>query len=121
MKAIKIIMNVILLVLVILWGYTFYRQHTHGTWAAYWNSSANDCTMKMPENLRVVYNQENKRYAIEITNIWGKQFLWARTGDWVDESFAVNTDFSDSCIAKGFASQYLKERQEYNSKLQGYK
>lgn len=77
--------------------------------------------MALPQNLKVVYNSSNKKYAIQINNTWGKQFLWGRTEDWICESFGVYTNFSDSCIAKSFAFQYLREQREYEEKQNGYK
>lgn len=101
--------------------FCIYQQQAYGTLGTYFNSKKTDCNFGLPKNLRVVYNSENKKYAIEITNTWGKQFLWGRYRGWIDESFVVNTYFGDSCIAKSFAAQYLKEREDYNKKGTGYK
>lgn len=101
--------------------FCMYQREVYGTVDTYFNSKKTDCEFVLPKNLRVVYNSENKKYAIEITNIGGKQFLWGRYTGWIDESFAVNTDFNDSCIAKSFAIQYLKETNEYNKNVTGYK
>lgn len=101
--------------------FCMYQQQVYGTLETYFNSKKTDCEVVLPKDLRVVYNTINKRYAIQITNTWGKQFLWGRYINWIDESFAVYTDFNDSCVAKSFAVQYLKERDEYNKKVTDYK
>ena len=101
--------------------FCMYQQEKYGTLDTYFNSKKDDCNVSLPPNLRVVYNSSNKKYAIEITNILDKQFLWGRYMGRIDKSFAVNTDFNDSCIAKSFAVQYLKERDEYTKKKTGYK
>ena len=122
MKKLQTILLIILATLVALWGVTLYRQNTHGTWSAYMNSYENDCNVQLPQNFKIVYNENEKRYAVQIIDkILGKQFLWGRNGDWIDESFDVYTDFSDSCIAKSFAVQYLKEQREHYQKQNGYK
>lgn len=120
----KYLPNVILIALIsILFFLIFcmYQQEKYGTLESYFNSQKSDCEVTLPQNLRVVYNGNNKKYAIEITNVWGKQFLWGRYRGWIDESFAVYTDFNDSCVAKSFAVQYIKEQNEYNKKATDYK
>lgn len=114
----------VIIISLFLLGFNFfclYHQINYGTLKTYYNSNKSDCEFILPNDLRVVYNSKNRRYAVEITNTWGKQFLWGRLGNWIDNSFAVNTDFKDSCIAKSFAIQYLRERDDYNKRLTGYK
>jgi len=98
-----------------------YQQEKYGTLETYLNSQKSDCKVTLPQNLRVVYNSNNKMYAIEINTVWGKQFLWGRFSGWIDESYDVYTDFNDSCTAKSFAVQYIKEQTEYNKRVTGYK
>jgi hypothetical protein len=67
-----------------------------------------------------VYSIKNNRYAIGITTIWGQQYLWSYEGC-VNEHFAPYTTFADSCIAKSFALQHIKEKKDYSDKINSYK
>lgn len=98
-----------------------YKEITYGTLETYINSKKSDCEVILPKNMKVVYNSDNQKYAIQIIDSYGKQFLWARRSGYIWESFDVNTDFNDSCIAKSFAVQYLKQQDEHKLKLDGYK
>lgn len=101
--------------------FCIYKEITYGTMETYFNSQKSDCNVILPKNLKVVYNSDNQKYAIQINDSYGKQFLWARRSGYIWESFDVNTDFNDSCIAKSFAVQYLKQQDEHKLKLDGYK
>lgn len=88
-----------------------YKINEYGTFNSCKNSSASDCDIQLPSDLRIVYNKDKHRYAVEITDrIWGKRYLWARFEGWIDDNYQALTDFTDSCKAKSFAKQYLKEK-----------
>jgi hypothetical protein len=117
----KQFINISLVVIILLLLFAIYKNYTYGTFDTYVNSKKTDCQVNLPKNLKVVYNSYEKKYAIQIKNIWGTKFLWGRNSGRIDESFSVYTNFNDSCTAKSFAVQYLKEQDDNNKKLTGYK
>ncbi len=90
----------------------------YGTYGAWRNSSAADCEATLPMNLRIVYNADKDEYAVKIN---GGMYLWERRNIWISDSFEPWTTFGDSCRAKSFAIQYIRQEVEKNKINTGFK
>jgi len=113
--ALKVLTSILILIISVC-VFFIYQTYNYGTIDTYFNSSKSDCYVKLPANMKVVYSNEYKKYAIMITGKYSNRFLWGRRSGWIDESYSVYTNFSDSCAAKSFAVQYLKEKSDEQRK-----
>jgi hypothetical protein len=100
--------------------FMLYAIKKFGTTETYFNSKVTDCNAVLPKDYKLFYNKEKDRYAVGIVTVFGQQYLWAYNGR-IDETFVPYTTFSDSCNAKSFALQHIRERQEYENKKHSFK
>ncbi len=114
------ILLVIVGILLILCVFCIYADSKYKTINTFLNKNDSDCIAKLPPNLSIVYSDKNKRYAVLKTDRYSKMYLWGYKGS-ISDSYAVYDDFSDSCLAKSFALQYLREQKEYKENLNSYK
>lgn len=113
MKKIGTIISFVLVAGVLFCLFALLQEQRYGTWNTYRNRDPRDCDFALPSTMRIVYSDTEKRYAVEITqDVLGKKYLWARSRGWIDEAYDPYTTFSDSCKAKSFARQYLREKDE---------
>lgn len=96
-------------------AYVTYQYKTFGT---YLHTSDKDCTTTLPAAYKIVYSEVNKDYAVTVDkpNI-GKGYVWAN-GSRFDWHFDPYTTFSDSCKAKSFVLNYLRNEDLENNKSQ---
>ena len=98
--------------------YACVQSIRYGTISTWWNSSKGDCTAILPMNIYVVYNEDTEKYAVKVN---GNRYLWSGRGFFISDAFQPWTTFGDSCRAKSFAIQYIRQEDEERKNNSGFK
>lgn len=93
-------------------GTGIYIENSYGgSWDTFWYGRKGECNLELPWNLKVVWNE--KVYAIQTLLKNGThEYLWQRSTGEIDMLLSVSTTFPDSCKAKSFAFQFVKQQKE---------
>lgn len=85
----------------------------------YWNSKfENNCGVVVSERYKIVSNGD--RYAVTVKTYSRREFLWSRTYG-ISTAFSPWTTFPDSCTAKQYYLEYLKQERQEKQELEGFK
>lgn len=99
----------ILLIAIVCFLYGWYQSNRYGNFSAYWNYKKSDCAIDLPNDIWIASN--GIEYVVKIKYYTGERYLWARGSGFIDWAFNPWTTFSDSCKAKAFALEYLRDKE----------